>query len=117
MYKNNKWDILVNKIKEYLENVVESFTFNINYNIWNTYIYDSTFSEYFELIEDISIIISEILYNNKSKIIAKNKTCIYIFSPDGYISHLVSWKYTNENNTIIIRFGAFGNVCYIKIII
>ena len=53
MYKNNKWDILVNKIKEYLENIVESFTFNINYNIWNKYIYDSTFSEYFELIEDI----------------------------------------------------------------
>lgn len=114
---NNKWNILINKIKDYLIKVVKKFTFDISYDMWNKYNYDDSFEEYFELIEDISTIIDEILYNNKSKIIIKNISCIYIFSPDGCISNLVSWKITNNNDIIIIRIGAFGNVCYIKIYI
>ena len=112
---NNKWDILINKIKDYLVNVVKSFTFNIDYDTWIKCDYGDNFEEYFELIEDVSTIINKVLYDNKSKIVIKNTSCIYIFSPDGFMSHLVSWKPYKNSNIIIMRIGAFGNVCYIKI--
>jgi hypothetical protein len=117
MDKYKKWNYLFEEINKYLINIVEKITFDISYDIWNKYIYDDTSDEYIELIEDISTIIGEILYNNECKKIFKNPTQIYLFSPDGYVSHLISWKYTNELNTILLRFGAFGNVCYIKILI
>lgn len=117
MNKNERWNILLNKINNYLINIVENLTFNITYNTWNEYDYDDSEGQYLELVEDISTIIGEILYNNESEIIVKDMSCVYVLSPDRCTSHLVAWKYTNELNTILIRFGAFGNVCYMKILI
>lgn len=117
MDKHEKYDNLFEKINDYLINTVENFTYDIDYNTWNKYDYDNNSNEYLELVEDISTIMGDILYNNKSKIIIKDMSQVYVFSPDGCISHLISWKYTDELNTILVRYGVFGNVYYIKILI
>ena len=117
------WDSLYYQINDYLykfcyiineSNNDEWKFFNCKRN------YNSKDDVFLEIIEDIANIIgNEIYYKNnyiiqKGKGISKNNICIYSRDNQDYFN-LVMYKVYEKENTMYIRYNAFGNTRYIHI--
>lgn len=109
-----------NIVNKYLDEFCERF--DINYHEWYKcnyeYFCNDVEDAFDELIGDVAILIGNMIYEEGNYKIYydddKNvKYILHVIENNGIDSNLISWKYCNQYNNIVLRYGVYGLERYI----